>query len=269
MTTSEKKYQLIRFASAFTLCLLIWSTSVYGGISVSISPGTTSVQPNDEFTVYLSIDEAGSEFDSYETVIEYDETLIELLSASQEALMLDPCGNTWWVPPTPGADSAFISHVLLCGGLTVTGPGNLSSLTFRALQNANAEITFDYIYFWIAGELVPDIVSHDGLVIIGGAGAVNDIDGFTGLKLDVSPNPAQSGLRLTMDMQERGAIDLTLYDPAGRKVSALAQGRFLEAGQHELAFHSRDLPAHISQGLYFVVLRTKTEQIVRKVMLIP
>ena len=93
MTTSNRKYQLIGFASAFALCLLIWSTTVYGGVSVSISPDTTFVQPDDTFTVYLSIDEAGSEFDSYETVVNYDEEMIELLSASQEPLMLEPCGR--------------------------------------------------------------------------------------------------------------------------------------------------------------------------------
>lgn len=80
--------------------------------------------------------------------------------------MTDLCYNTWWWTDV-GDSTVFISHVAMCGGDTLTGPGALSSITFRAPSyEALTDITFDYIEFYKAGYTVPDVVSHDGTVVI-------------------------------------------------------------------------------------------------------
>ncbi|MCK4303877.1 MAG: hypothetical protein KAY24_06535 [Candidatus Eisenbacteria sp.] len=155
----------IQFAIA--LLALCWvAAPANAGVSVSIYPDPICAELEEVFTAFVWVDSAGSEFDGYETVIRFDPTVLTFVSAQQESLMIDPPGSTWWLTEV-GDSTVFISHVLLSGGVVITGPGALSSITFQApAETGDTDITFDYIEFYRAGQYVPDIVWHDGTVLI-------------------------------------------------------------------------------------------------------
>jgi hypothetical protein len=223
------------------------------GISASISPDTTFVASEQIFTVYVWVDSAGSDFDGYETIIRWDPAYIEFQSIQEESLMTEACEeNTWWYT-LEGPDSVFVSHVELCGGLTITGPGALSSLTFKALQDGTTHITFDYLDFFRAGDPVPDVGFTDGVVEIGvsdaGTGAAAAA-GEAWLRLD--PNPSSGAVSMTFNLLRGGPVEIGLYDASGRRVANPVGPLVLEAGLHRYRWNPRtELPG----GVYFMTAR--------------
>ncbi|MBM3317708.1 MAG: hypothetical protein FJY75_07630 [Candidatus Eisenbacteria bacterium] len=156
---------LVFLGLAVPAALAILPGAAAPDIRVSLQPDPACADQGEQFRLFVYVDSAGSEFNGYETVIRFNPNRLLALSAQEESVMVDVCGNTWWRRRI-GADSVFISHVALCGALTATGPGALSSITFRALQGpAVTPVVFDYIEFYDAGEIVPS-VSHDGVVVI-------------------------------------------------------------------------------------------------------
>jgi hypothetical protein len=134
-------------------------------VSVSLQPDPACAQYGATFTVDLRVDSAGSPFNGYEAVVRFDPDFVQAVSIAQGALVTDLCGNTWWHTHV-GPDSVFISHVAMCGPLTMTGPGVLSTITFHALsQSAVTPIAFDYIEFYDAGEIVPSTAHNTTAVV--------------------------------------------------------------------------------------------------------
>lgn len=134
-------------------------------VSVSLQPDPVCAQYGATFTVDVCVDSAGSEFNGYEAVIRFDPDYVQAVSIAQGALMTGLCGNTWWHTHVE-IDSVFISHVAMCGPLTMTGPGVLSTITFHALsQSAVTPISFDYIEFYDAGDIVPSEAHNTTAVI--------------------------------------------------------------------------------------------------------
>jgi hypothetical protein len=67
-----------------------------------------------------------------------------------------------------------------------------------------------------------------------------------------SPNPSRGSARLTLDLAAPTAVDVTVYDLAGRRVAGLAHGT-LAAGRHALAWDGRgDAGRRVGAGVYFV-----------------
>lgn len=155
--------------------LSLSAVTAWTDISVTIYPPQICTQAGEEFTVYIYIDSAGSAFDGYETVVHVDPAMLEFLALEEDGMLLEElCGNTWWHldPDDPSeADSTmFISHVALCGGESLTGPGPLSSITFRVLSGKEfdpvGEIHFDYIDFFRAGLNAGPVEARDGHVVV-------------------------------------------------------------------------------------------------------
>ena len=141
------------------------AVSTSADVSVSFQPTPICAEFGQALTAYVWVDSAGSEFDGYEALIRFDPTVVEYVSTQEDTLLWELCYSTWWFVE-PGDSTVFISHVALCGGLTVTGPGALSSITFLAGDAAaETNISFDYIEFYRAGTEVPS-ESHDGAVFV-------------------------------------------------------------------------------------------------------
>ncbi len=74
------------------------------------------------------------------------------------------------------------------------------------------------------------------------------------LRLAVSPNPARGAVSVSYDLPSSVPVDLSVINPAGRKVATLASGR-IGPGRHQVHWNRQDnkgraLPA----GVYFVRL---------------
>lgn len=78
------------------------------------------------------------------------------------------------------------------------------------------------------------------------------------------PNPFNSTTKLSVKLEEREALTLTIYDVLGREIQVLQNG-ILSAGSHEFEFNADDL----GSGIYFAeaVVNGKQKQI-RKMVLV-
>ncbi|MDD5087756.1 MAG: T9SS type A sorting domain-containing protein, partial [bacterium] len=77
------------------------------------------------------------------------------------------------------------------------------------------------------------------------------------------PNPFNPATQLRFDLPESGDALLQVFDVLGREVATLASGHYA-AGRYEVSFDARDLPS----GLYFARLQSRSNVMVRKLMLL-
>src|SRR6266436_4198597 len=97
------------------------------GVSVSFSPATLEVAPGDEFDLDLVVTDPGSPFNGFDAVVGYDPdglTFIPLspTSLQEGAYMTGACGSTFHRFHA-GSQTDTITDVLLCDGVSLTGPG--------------------------------------------------------------------------------------------------------------------------------------------------
>jgi hypothetical protein len=208
--------QVLRAALIASIAGFVTSAAV-ADVSVSLQPAATHAVPNQLLNIYVYIDSAGSPFNAYETVIRWNPEILEFVSAQPDTLYGDHNWD-WWMPEA-GPDSILISHVILQGGLTVTGPGALSSITLRALQIGQSPVYFDYIEFYRFGFDVLPVWSHDAIVYVEdpSSGASDPRDGgWRGGSILVTPNPIDDESVLILPHPVDSGALLRLFDIDGR-----------------------------------------------------
>jgi hypothetical protein len=77
------------------------------------------------------------------------------------------------------------------------------------------------------------------------------------------PNPFNPLTVIRYSLNRDGAVDLRVYDAAGREVTRLASGR-QSRGSHEVAWR----PSNLASGVYFYVLKSGGERVTRKALLL-
>jgi aminopeptidase YwaD len=77
------------------------------------------------------------------------------------------------------------------------------------------------------------------------------------------PNPFNSSTLISFSLQDKGDIDLTIYDLLGRKVTTLASGP-MEAGSHSVSWNA----GRCASGIYLCRLRTGETSEVARMMLV-
>src|SRR4029079_5154459 len=134
---------------------------------------------------------------------------------------------------TAAADSLVITDVLLCAGQSLTGPGQLYRLQFKA--GSTAGTTFVRLRpprarFYNAGLYVLPVETADAEVHIGSLIGVETPPAL-GLRARAIPNPARAGttLRIASDRAVRQGV--SIYDARGRLVRSFPAA-FVEAGGH-------------------------------------
>jgi hypothetical protein len=228
MSIIREQELMIRFIFV-TLVVSAFAWGAAFATDVSIHPSIVSVDPGTLFWVDVWKDSADIEFDGYQAVVRFDPEMIELVSAAEGTVMTNACWNRWWAP-SPGEDSIFLSHVLVCGGLVVTGPGQLSRLQFRGLDEGITTITTDYFWFTLAGIWNKDVAWHNGVVVIGDQSGIEDPTGEASprAELQVVPNPGRCFEIAGSASGEAGATGnntyLDIYDARGRLVRTLPGG---------------------------------------------
>jgi hypothetical protein len=103
------------------------------GPTISIEPMTVFVEPGDLFALDVSISEEVLGVTGYDLIIDFDETLLEVVNVIEGAL---PAGSPptyfWWTDEGTESQSIVINGAVL--GHSVDGPGTLAELRFRALE---------------------------------------------------------------------------------------------------------------------------------------
>ena len=82
------------------------------------------------------------------------------------------------------------------------------------------------------------------------------------------PNPFNSGTAIRFALPQDGPVELSLYDLIGQKVATLVQG-VRTAGTYTVHWDGRDEGGRErATGIYFYRLRTETEEVARKLLLV-
>ncbi len=245
------------------------------GVHVALLPDTTmNVAPGDTILLELFVTEAGAAFNAYEAVIAYDTTALVVLPTSPTSLqegmlMKGACGSTFHIFK-PVADSLSIAHSLMCAGISLTGPGQLYKLRFRAREVVTGTwVRIRRIQFYNAGPKVDPAYPVDALIVIGGALGVPVVTGVgPRLSLTARPNPCRGGTTFVVDSDRAGEQRLEVFDIAGRAVRTLARGRYA-AGPRQVAWDGRDsLNRGVPPGVYPVVFTACGRQVRTRVTVV-
>ncbi len=166
---------------------------------------------------------------------------------------------------TPLADSLRPAIPRVKQTLTLSGrqisADTLMVLRFIATLGTSDTTTLDVEGFtWELCTASPLITDRAITVKVCGAGGKRlYIPSQTAAMLAVSPNPASATGRVEFATPEDGFIAVSVVDMTGREIANLFEG-YAVRGEYSAALPVEQLPA----GVYYVMLQTPTERIVRR-----
>jgi hypothetical protein len=245
----------------------------FAGVQLAIEPAIQTVAPGSEFEVTLQVTAAGSAFNGFHVLVDYD-------PAALTAVPLSPVRNQIGPLATAGCSSTFHQFLygagvdsvdvgLLCPGVSMTGPGTIYRLRFRAattVQATRLRILPD-IEFALNGITVLDVVAQSAAVGIGMAPVLDAGDGPppAALALSASPNPARAGVAFEFGAPLAADARLRVTDVQGRMVLMLDA----PAGARSVRWDARDAGGEkVAPGLYLVELRRGTSRDVVRVAVV-
>jgi len=247
-------------------CLLaLGSACGARAFTVAGAADTVAVTPGGTFTVDFVVRDPDAAFNAFDLDVHFDPSQLTLspmspLSQQRGALMVDACTlNAPFHVFTPGPDSAMCTLVILCDGVSVTGPGTLYRLRFVA--GSTAAWTSLWLgpgtSFYAGGPRVPGVGTRGVTVKIGSPvlDAGDTAPPRAAATLDaVTPNPSRprSSLALSFQLPRAESCEVVVLDPQGRRVAGAAWAR-REAGPQRAEF---SLP-RLAPGRYTVALRTE------------
>jgi hypothetical protein len=235
-------------------------------VRVCLSPAQITVGPGADLKIFVALDSTGPPVNAYETVVRWNPSLLQFVSVQPESLFAPY--NQWWVTHE-GPDSVFISHVIMQGGTTVTGPGTLSSITLHSLAAGQSTVYFEYIEFYRYGLIIPSTITHEAHVTSDPAGIGDSIPaGILGLR--IAPNPVTPETRIFADVPAGSKAVLRVIDVTGRSWGRLALAELPggQAGARSVMLGSL-LSGHPPSGLLFVVLATDRGTITSRLIRLP
>src|SRR5438552_501346 len=81
-----------------------------------------------------------------------------------------------------------------------------------------------------------------------------------------APNPFWRQLRFTLTLEERTAVDLSVRDVGGRRVTTIFRGE-LDRGMHEFAWGGKSgSGTAVASGVYFVCANTEGQREIRRTL---
>ena len=235
------------------------------GVQIAVLPAIQNVSPGGEFDMTLGVPVAGSGFNTFSATVTYDTTALIFMpalptSAQQGCLMTGlcsaACGSTWHQFAAPH-DSLVISNSLLCDQVSLTGPGTLYKLHFKARNVTQTTwIRIEGASFIDAGLYVTPVTTADAKV---GMGIVLDAGSApppaAGLSVRAEPNPSRGRMAFAIESDRDGARGVEVYDLAGRLVRRLEDPRST-AGPSRMAWDGADESGvRVRPGIYLVTVR--------------
>jgi len=253
------------------LALAIIHRTAHADIQAALLPAATIVSPGTSFTIELDVTQAGTDFNGYDTVIEFDPTQLQFqptspLSLQEGAYMRNACGQTFQYF-TANADSLLLSHGILCPNTSLSGPGQLYRLNFKALAGlTNTYIRIRRLRFANDGIFVGPVAWGDARVTNTSVGVPDGAPPHA-LHVSVAPNPCRMSATISIDSPESGEQRVTVYDVTGRAVRHLQSGTFGSGTRRVMWDGRNDAGVRLAPGCYRAVVsargtRTETPLIV-------
>jgi flagellar hook capping protein FlgD len=260
-TRRARTSRWIVLGAAMLLCA---AGPVRAGVQVGLVPAVQTVTPGSEFDIELNVTQAGSPFNGFDATVTFDPAALTFLAASpttlqQGCLMTGACSaacGTTFHKFTAAADSQVITDILLCNQISLTGPGQIYKLHFRASNTPQVtHVRFRRKVFYNAGLYVNPVSSTDATVGIGVSLDVGDMPPLAGLRLLAEPNPSRGAITFAVESDASGAQVLEVHDVAGRMVRRLSSG-WQEGGARRVAWDGTDASGgRLPAGIYLVTLR--------------
>ncbi len=275
--TADRRVHAVLGAALLALLLAAPATATADlAVHAALVPDLQSVDPGDTVYVELRVTEPGLAFNGYDVVFGFDPGALAFLPASpisqqEGSYMKRACGNTFhYFVPAP--DSLTLSHVILCAGVSLTGPGQLYKLRFRASSVPQAtSIAIRHIQFYDAGVWV-NPASYAPLAYVA-IGVPTDVPPAGpapgGPRLRAAPNPCRGSTRLVLE--GRGAAGpLALYDLGGRRVRVLSGVEAGGADARRFDWDGRDAAGSpLPPGVYLAVVHHPAGVVGARVVLLP
>ncbi|MFN8587719.1 MAG: FlgD immunoglobulin-like domain containing protein [Candidatus Eisenbacteria bacterium] len=231
-------------------------------IQVALAPALQSVAPGADFDVRVEIPSAGSPFNAFDVVVQYDPAVLTFLPTSPTSLQQGclvtggcsaACGSTFHLFSAAG-DSLAITESLLCNGISLTGPGTAYTLRFRASNTPQVTtLSIRRKEFFAAGLLVTPVSSTNCQV---GIGIPLDVTPgpAAAWRVQADPNPAFGRVRLTVSGDGVTAPEVDILDVSGRAIRHLAGGN---GTARSFEWNGvTDSGTRASAGLYLVRVRS-------------
>ena len=260
-----------RSRTLLAVCLAALGTAAAGlepahAFTVAGASDTVVVAPGGTFTVDFVVKDPDAPFNAFDLDVHFDPAKLTSYPMSpttlqRGALMVDACTlNAPFHIFTPGPDSLVGTLVILCSGVSVTGPGTIYRLRFTAAAtNAWTQLTLGPgTSFYNGGPRVNGVVKRAVVVKIGSpvldAGAHPRLPSMPALD-PIAPNPARAGrtLALSFSLPRAESSEVVVMDAQGRRVAG-APWALREAGAQRLEVA---LPP-LAPGRYTITLRTES-----------
>ncbi len=264
-----------RTFASLLLALLALAVPALADVHVAILPSPTVVQPGDIFEVEVTITEQGAAFNGYDAIVGYDPAVLTFLQrpqAQQEGpLMTAACPTRFHIfNADPALGRLSISHVLLCAGVSVTGPGVVYRLQFQAGAQAAGITTISFLEgtaFYLAGDYVTPVHMADGIVQIGGLVAV-PTPAADDLALRAAPNPFNPRTDFAFVAGGPALARLAVYDARGQLVRVLLD-EAVSAGARSVPWDGTDGTGRpVGAGVYLARLDLGNRRVASRVTLV-
>ena len=245
-------------------------------------PAVNQIEVGQLATVRFEVDTTAMGFNGYEVVIEFDPTVVSFIPPVIEgALLTGACGNTFTALSLTDSTVRY-THVILCAGVTLDGPGVLSTYRFMGLADGVSPLTIvssPDSTFIDAGEPINpqhpsfprQVLFHHAEIRVGNTTAVSSepAPATPALRLAPNvPNPFNPATTLYFVIDRAGPVRLLVHDVHGRRVWGEEWSR-LEAGPHELVWRAVDAGGRpLPSGVYIASLATTTGHRTRALTLV-
>lgn len=264
-------------AGVLVVCALGLGTAPpAAAIDVGFNPQTRVVALAEVFDYDILVPASPDTFNAFEFTIVYDPARLTFIQRSPTSLQVGPlmtaaCPNGFHLFSAV-ADTIRITYSMLCAGASVTGPGVVYRLRFRAASvSAITDVRFVKARFADEGVLLFPVVAHDGRVEIGDVSAAPD-GGRDGASIlgPAFPSPFRAEARLGFTAGADGPARLSVLGSDGREVRVLFDGALRAGGGMTAVWDGRDeRGARVAAGVYFMRLRGPDGVRAARVVLLP
>ena len=257
------------------LAALAWAAPVHAAITVSLTPVNQTVTPGTDFDLFVDVTSAGSAFNGYELVVEYDPAVLTLLPTApttlqQGCLMTGgcsgACGSTFH-QFSFASDSLKVNNVLLCNQVALTGPGRLYKLRFHATTTPQATlVNIRRMRCFDAGLLVTPVNTTNAVVGVGVNVGVGDRPGGVP-RIHAEPNPSRGAVAFVTSGLNADVQGVDVLDLQGRVLRQL--GPTLQAGA-TLTWDGKDeRGSRVPPGVYLARIRFQDRVQNLRIVLLP
>lgn len=285
----------VSFAGAVLLSLFGLPRVAPAGVDpfhALLRPESSQQDVGSDFEITFEVDETAKHFNGYEIRLHWDPAVLSLDSVREGSLMADACPNNFTNLVFTDSTATY-SHILLCGGVSLDGPGVLSNFTFHTegegltvvdlVSDPNRTFFDDGIFISPAHPTYPRQVQlFDASVVVGTAADVAPNPGLPAFEIRVSPHPVRDHARIELVMPASdsmsgsvgsaaasrllGTVSLEISDVSGRIIRrwTIDASRETEISWKAIDGSGASLPA----GAYFYSARSRDAVVSGKILVV-